>query len=433
MSVVTAIALLVALVCCGCTSPRKKLARKMPELRLQWQTNVAYQAELPEQNLDWPEAVRYLRDHSLKLLRARMEVTNAQENLRQVFKDLLPQITVHSGINQTVGDIPMTSWNDVFLDINGFFNVPGFISLDARYFAARLSLIRAKTASELVDREQIIELYRLMLAYQEHAEAKAAVEAEQRFANAVRSVDDITGRVLLRQNERRELALSRGADGLQQRAGDLLGEKGWRWKISTNGAPEFDYAAAPLRVDDTNRIAQLQMRLVALELVGAWARIVGIKLQYWPELRLFVTGPPIYTHRAGSETFFDADQIRVTADIFWQLDIRGQVGRQLRQTRREQELQIEQLRQQSIALIDRLLSAQKLVDDVRKEIAELDQVIPIVEALPPAAEFTSMVKAAETRTSLRDEERRLRRELAELNTLFWFVDEQRWSQGEKLF
>jgi hypothetical protein len=34
---------------------------------------------------------------------------------------------------------------------------------------------------------------------------------------------------------------------------------------------------------------------------------------------------------------------------------------------------------------------------------------------------------------LRDQERRLRRELAELNTLFWFVDEQKWSQHEKLF
>jgi hypothetical protein len=433
VAITSAVVLLAALTLSGCLSPRKKLARQMPELRRQWQTNVAHQAELAQRSVDWPQAVSFLRDHSLKLRRARVEVTNAQENLRQVFKDLLPQINIHSGINQTLGDIPMTSWNDLFLDVNGFFNVPGFISLDARYFGAKLSLIRAKTLSELVEREQTIELYKLMLAFQEHAETKAALDAEQRFASAVRTVDDVTGQVLLRQSEKRELALRRGADDLQQRAGDLLGEKGWRWIITTNGAPGLEYATDPLPMDDTNRIAQLQMRLVALELVGAWARIVGIKLQYWPEVRLFVTGPPIYTRRAGSETFFDADQIRLTADVFWQLDIRGQIARQLRQTRREQELQIEQVRQQSIALIDRLLSAQKLVNDLRNEIAELDQVIPVVEALPPAAEFTSIVKAAETRSSLRDEERRLRRELAELNTLFWFVDEQKWNQREKLF
>jgi hypothetical protein len=175
------------------------------------------------------------------------------------------------------------------------------------------------------------------------------------------------------------------------------------------------------------------MRLVALELVGAWARIVGIKLQYWPEMRLFVSGPPVYTRGNGSDTFFDAEKIRFTADIFWTLDTRGQISRQLRQTRREQDLQIEQVRQQALALIARLLSAQKMVDDLRREITQLDQVIPIVEGVPPAAEFTSIVKAAETRRSLRDQERRLRRELAELNTLFWFVDEQKWSQHEKLF
>jgi len=405
----------------------------MPELRAQWHTNVTRQAELPPRALNWSEAVAVLREHSLKLRRARIEVTNAQENVRQVFKDLLPQINFHSGISQTFADIPATTWDNVFIDVNGFFNIPGFISLDARYFAAKLSSIRAATMSELVDREQVIELYKLMLAFQEHLEARSALESEKQFSAAVQSVDDVSGQVLRRQNENRELGLLREADGLQQRAGDLFGDRGWKWTLTTNGAPNLDYESDPLPLADTNRIAQLQMRLVALELVGAWARIVGIKLQYWPEMRLFVSGPPVYTRGNGSEKFFDAEQIRFTADVFWTLDTRGQVSRQLRQTRREQDLQIEQLRQQALALIARLLSAQKLVADLRREIMELDQVIPIVEGVPPAAEFTSIVKAAETRRSLRDQERRLRREVAELNTLFWFVDEQKWSQHEKLF
>jgi len=428
-----AFASLAAASLCGCHSASKKLAERMPELRTQWHTNVVRQSNLPPRNLDWPEAVAFLREHSLKLRRARIEVTNAQENVRQVFKDLLPQINFHSGISQNFADIPVTTWDNVFVDVNGFFNVPGFISLDARYFAAKLSSIRARTLSELADREQIIELYKLMLAFQEQLEARNALESERQFAAAVLSVDDVTGQVLQRQNENRELALLREADALQQRAGDLFGDRGWKWTVTTNGAPGLNYETAPLPLADTNHIAQLQMRLVALELVGAWARIVGIKLQYWPEMRLFVSGPPVYTRGNGSDTFFDAEKIRFTADIFWTLDTRGQISRQLRQTRREQDLQIEQVRQQALALIARLLSAQKMVDDLRREITQLDQVIPIVKGVPPAAEFTSIVKAAETRRSLRDQERRLRRELAELNTLFWFVDEQKWSQHEKLF
>lgn len=417
----------------GCLSPDKRVARQMPELRSQWRTNVLYQADLPERVLDWNEAVQFSRENNLRLRRGRVEITNAQENVRQIFKDLLPQITLRSGISQTIGELSATTWDDVIFDVNGFLNIPGLVSLNTRYFTARLTLLRALTLYELSEREQTIELYKLMLAYQEYQDAAAALEAEQRFASAVRGVDDVSGQVLLREAEQRDLQLAREREALQQRAGELLGDRRWRWVLATNGAPSFDYASEPLAVANSNRVAQLQMRLVAIELVGAWARVTGIKLQYWPEVRLFLTAPAVYTRRGGEDTFFDAEDIRLTADVFWRLDTRGQVSKRLRQTRRDQELQVARIRQESLALIDRILTAQRLLEDLRTEIAELNQLIPIVEGIAPAADFTSIVNAAATRRSLRDQERRLRRDLAELNTLFWFVDETKWSQDEKLF
>jgi hypothetical protein len=402
----------------------------MSELRAEWRSNAVHQAQLPERVVDWPLAMAFMRENNLKLRRSGADITNAQENFRQIFKDLLPQVTVRSGINQTVGEISMTTWDDVFFDVNGFFNIPGLVNMNTRYFAAKLTLMRAEALYELAQREQAIELYKLILDFQEHQETRAALEAEQRFASAVRSVDDVTGQVLLRDNENRELSLAKQSDALQQRAGDLLGDRRWRWTLVTNGLPSLAYDTEPLPLLDTNRIAQLQMRLVAIELVGAWARLTGIKLQYWPDVRLFVSGPPIYQRRAGSETFFDADEIRVSADAFWRLDTRGQVSRQLRQTRRDQELQITRIRQESIALIDRILAAQRLLADLRKEIDELNQIIPVIESIAPAPDFANIVKAAETRRSLRDQERRLRRELADLKTLFWFVDEQKWHHRE---
>jgi hypothetical protein len=71
--------------------------------------------------------------------------------------------------------------------------------------------------------------------------------------------------------------------------------------------------------------------------------------------------------------------------------------------------------------------------DVRTEIDELNQLIPIVESIAPPADFASIVSAAETRRGLRDQERRLRREMADLNMLFWFVDENKWNQDDKVF
>ena len=417
----------------GCLSPDKRVDRKIPELQTQWQTSAVHQASLPERVVDWDEALLFLRHHNLSLRRARIEITNAHENYRQVFKDLLPQINLRSGISETVGEISGTTWDDVIFDVYGFLNIPGFVSLNTRHFAARLVVIRAHTLYELAQREKTIDLYRLMLAFAEHQDAQTALEIEQRFAGAVRSVDEVSGQVLLRAAEQRKLGLMRERDALQLRAGDLLGDRRWHWAFSTNGVPAFAYDAEPLPVADTNRIAQLQLRLVAIELVAAWARVTGIKLQYWPEARLVVSAPPLYRRRASDETFFDSEDVRLTADVFWRLDTRGHISKQLRQTRRDQELQIARIRQESLALIDRILTAQRLLEDLRIEIAELNQLIPVVEGIAPQADFTSIVNAAETRRSLRDQERRLRREVAELNTLFWFVDEEKWSQHEKVF
>ena len=414
----------------GCLSPTKKVAQRIPELRAEWRSNAIHQAKLPERVMDWPAAVAFMRENNLKLRRSRADITNAQENVRQVFKDLLPQITLHYGVSQTIGEASATSWDDVFFDVTGFFNIPGVIGLHTRYFAARLALMRAEALYELAEREQTIELYKLILDFQEHQETRAALEAERRFANAVLSVDDVTGQVLLRDNENRELSLVKQSDSLQQRAGDLFGDRRWRWTFATNGLPSIAYDAEPLPLLDTNRVAQLQIRMVAIEFVGSWARLLGIKLEYWPDVRLAVIAPPIYSRRGGSEVFFDSDEIRLTAEAFWRLDTRGQISRQLRQARRDQELYIARIRLESIALIDRILAAQRLLADLRKEIAELNQIIPVIESVPPAPDFANIVKAAETRRSLRDQERRLRREVADLNTLFWFVDEQKWHHRE---
>ena len=170
------------------------------------------------------------------------------------------------------------------------------------------------------------------------------------------------------------------------------------------------------------------MKLVAIELVGAWAQVKGIKLQYWPELTIFVTGPPIYQRVAGMEQVWNVGDLRASADIFWRLDTRGYVSRQLKQARRDQSLQWTRLREESLALMDKLLAAQKLFAELQQQISQLDQLLPILEQAPAPQDYAGILKAVETRRSLRDQVRKLRRDVAELNTLFWFVDEQEWQR-----
>ena len=410
----------------GCLSAKNKVARELPSLELRWQAAVAHQAALPERKLDWPQALALLHTNNLKLRSARVGVTNTQELARQVYRDLIPTINLRSGMSQSLKNLPATSLNDVTFNVDSFFNVPGVVNFNARLFSGRLEVLRAQAACQLAEREQTIELYKLFLAAGENDELADELKSERLLADAVRKADNLAAQVLLKDIESQQLSLLKAQEGLQARVGELLTDRSFRWVLTTNSLPELDYATKPLRLDDTNRVAQLQMKLVALELVRAWAQIHGIKLQYWPELTIFVTGPSIYQLQNNESHFWSSSDVIGSANFFWSLDTRGYVSQQLRLTRREQDLQAAQLKQDSLALIDRLLAAQKLASSLLEQGSQLDQLISFLEKIPPDPDLNSILQNAETNRSLRYKRFKVRRDLAELNTVFWFVDEQPW-------
>jgi len=425
-----ATALLLATVLTGCFSANKRVAKNFHDLQMQWQTNVARQSALPEQAFNWRQAVARLEVGNLKLQHARVDITNGQENVRQVYKDLLPTINLRSGLSKTLESIPATSIDDVTFSIDSFLNVPGFVSMGTRLFAARLAYLRAQAFYELTRREQIIELYKLFLSFQDAATAEAQLNDERKLAAGIEQIDPLAGQILTRDLEARSLTGAKERESLQDKAGELFGDRDWRWVLLSEGLPELNYPDNPLPLADTNSVAQLQMKLTAIEFVAAWARIKGVQLQYWPELTIFITGPAVYQKSSGRESFWDAGMVRANANVFWRLDTRGQISRQIRQTKRDQEMQLARLRQDALALIDKILAAQKLVLVLRQQADQLSQLAPLLGQIPPAADYTGILKANETARSLRDQERKLRRELAELNTLFWFVDDTKWPRHD---
>ena len=47
--------------------------------------------------------------------------------------------------------------------------------------------------------------------------------------------------------------------------------------------------------------------------------------------------------RAGTDTFWDSEEVRASADLFWNIDTRGNLTRTIRQTKRQQDLLAEQV------------------------------------------------------------------------------------------
>lgn len=421
------LALLTAVLAMGCRSPKVRVAQHADALRLEWATNMAAQAHLPERILDWPAAVSQLRANNLKLRQSRTDLTNAQEAVRQVFRDLAPTLNLRAGVSKTVVDIPSIDADDVTFSADSLFTIPGVVNMSARLYATRLAKLRAEAAYALAEREQLIELYKLFWVSREVEQQVERLETERQTAQAFEQVDPFTGQLMLTQAELRERSAEQEIQAVQQRASELLGNYSCRWAFSTNQLPDLRYDVHPLRLDDTNRVAQLQIRLAAIELEAARVELAGIKLRYWPELNIFVTSPPIYQRSFGNERFWDAKDVRASADVFWWIDTRGYISRQLRQTKRQRALQRERLRQESLSLMQRLLFAQQLLRETVLKAEELALQLRIMEAVPPAQNYAALHKFATEYQATADQLRQVQRDVADLQALFWFVDEAAWA------
>src|SRR5256885_17176967 len=106
-------------------------------------------------------------------------------------------------------------------------------------------------------------------------------------------------------------------------------------------------------------------------------------------------------------------QLRTIAIVFSRTAPPGKITTHFRQPRRDQELQMARLRQDALALIGKILAAQKFMGTLRQQADQLNQVLPLLSQVPPATDYTGILKAAENARNLRDqrsEERRVGKE-----------------------
>ena len=419
---VTVLALLLS----ACRSPEKQVNKRMDGIRVRWQTNLVWHENLPVRTVDWPAALALLLDKNAKLRQARIDYANSVENYKQIYRELIPTLNARAGVQKKLASLNTLSFDDVTFSADSFFNVPGLINYGARIYAGKLMVLRARTAYELAEREQVIELYRLFTGVQEQSVELQRLNIQRANVQTMSAIDPFTGRMMQTELQTRETGALKQSEGVQQRASDLFGDYSYRWELLTNGMPQFHYDTAPLPLNDTNRVAQLQMKLFALELEAAKITLTGIKMRYWPELNIFISGPPVYQRVSGNERWWDASQVRGSADLYWQLDTRGYVSRQLKQTKRSQALQMAHFEHESEALIDRLLLTQRLMKTTQEQLDRTNKEIQFLLAIPPAQNFLSVQKYAEDYRQLTQQQIRLRAEMAEFNALFWFMDEQAW-------
>jgi len=409
----------------GCFSAEMRVAEQLPNVHREWQSQVRHQANLQEIEVNWQQAMAQLRVGNLKWRTSRRDVASAKESVSQVYRDLRPSLNVQGGLSRPLLNLPGVTSKDLSFSANSFITLPGVVGFNARKFAADLSLMRAQVAEQIQKRTQVIELYKLTLRSGVNQQNRALAQQQQVMAQRWEALDPVLGRQTMAELRSKETQLELEAQQLQDQIGELLGNRNYRWSIETNSLPVLkNYEQFELQ--ETSHVGQLQLLLTAIELAGAKARLQGIRLYRWPDLHLYISGPPIYQRAAGTQHMWDAGQVRANANLFWQIDTRGNIARMARGEKQLQALQRARIRLEAQGLISKLMAAKRMLVKYREEETRLTEQARQLAQVPAPLDFRGWQQLFNAQQVLARERQKLFIQSVELKILFWVIDDEAW-------
>ncbi len=418
----------------SCQTPQETLPATWASIESQWKQTLAqnYNPEQPV-NLSWDDAVERMRLHNTKLKRAQLDIQRSRDNVSQVYWNLVPLLNLQLRANTRIQDISSFGWDNFSFDINALINLPGLVNMQSSLFGARLSLLRSELARFLAEREQTIELYHAFRAYESLQQRLAFLEFSEQQASLWRNIDPFQAARQREELRRLRRSLEHESDQLQQTLHRLIGLSPHWWQPQPDTLPQWDYLQQPLVLEDMRQTGFLQSLFLATELEGAAAHIRGIRLQYWPDLNITISGPPLYQTSNGKDKFWDAGEVQIFAATFWQLDTQGRIQRHLKQAEVETAIQEEELKLQSVEQARRLRHGQQLYQELTSELTNLDKDLQWLQELLQAGQGSDPVRNLQAIQTLSEERTQLQGRLDEIVTQFWFVDERRWTFDSKRF
>lgn len=393
----------------GCLSVKTELVNEQKKVEQSW--GVLAQAEHPARELSWDEAVAQLRAHNPKAKSAALEVLRAEEALDQVQRSLIPTVNFQAGYNRALDNSVNAGFDPFYFAANVFFDIPGLVNYRIRQEGALLTLTRARLMRDLVWREQVTELYRLALA---NARVNTQSNELMRQQRACAAITSTAPRIAAAERTRLAEQQSRLAAGkleFQARLGDTLGLPGTPLTIDASSLPPLRYERAVDRPTPMH-LAQLPLRLAAVDLVGLRARQLGVRLQNWPEVTVSVSSPTIYQRNDGRDNYWSSSDIFVGLNTYWNLDTQGRRASQARVAGAEIANRREALEQEAARMAAKLRFALDSLGRTDSRLAELQSALA---KAPP-----------QWSVPLRDLRDKLETERHEWQLVLWFFDDAGW-------
>jgi hypothetical protein len=405
--------------------PRSAIDAQQQELAKRWQD--AAKASPPQQvePLAWSDAVARVLARNPEIQHAIADRQTAERSLRQVYNRLVPLVSVQVGVTETLHDLLHQGIRNFLTQVDMFSYFDGVMSMNRDHYAAELSYLRAMAAEELVRRETIAELYRAFIADRELQRAEQLVERARGWLSFLSS-SAATGQNAANWEDLRMQVRSRREEWQTSVAG-LLQSFDEKILLKSDTVPRFDYAGSPILDRDPGQVGVIQRQLVAIELVGAEARLAGAKLAYWPDLSAYVSSGPLFTNTNGQSYWFSTDQLTLSAGIRVPVDLNGQLKNGVTEARQALEVLRTEVSAKQRLLLREYHQKQRELGVIEHDLERLEKKTRLVEQLMVSGPPTMLASRLQAWIQLQSSASDLRLKRADVTSLFLTLDETFWS------
>ena len=424
---------LAALVFSSCKSVKENLGEQYDRASdLYKEAYVELKNKEPKE-INWVEARAMMLENNLELHRARDSLKRAKESKSQIYWDLVPSLRLSTTLSRALTDLGSVDSRDVRFSVFSTINLPGIVSLYSRRYSAILAELKAEWDLQLKERELIIRLRELFLESADFEIRKGNISQSQLWnppggKTPAQLLNSTPEEILL---EQQAFNLRLSENRLSQSLAKILGNFDHRWKFAGGELPEFSYAKNPLDLNDTARLGVLLRRKQAADLEALRLMELATKLRYFPDLNLGVSSPSLYRIGNGRERGFSADDLILHANSVVSLDTSFRLTRQLKNVRRQIELQNRIMKEQIREQIQRTILAQEELLLVERELDLAELRIETLDAQPRSTELDEVRIYLEKRFVLIERASSLRLKKARIEGGFWLLDEDKWINDEK--
>lgn len=257
---------------------------------------------LPERVISWNQAVAMIKRNNIDYLNTQSNISKAERGELSVYTDLIPGLSYYNVFSKSLGDLTNEiNSSDLSHNINVTFYLPTLTQVPYRVYASKATTFAAIKALEGKERELISKLY-----------------VQQRVQN-------LNSRKKTLQSQKPETHAAALTDTRKEEAAEwmelakLLGDYSARWRILPASVPKFKWQTyRPL----TEKLDQLIVCKIAMELEQARMSQYSIALTYLPTINLNLYSPSLFSSTGGtySGTFLDTDDTTLNMNVHYSLD-----------------------------------------------------------------------------------------------------------------